>query len=300
MFDPKTVSLGIAPIGWCNDDMPELGAENTFQQTVSEMALAGFTGCEIGNKYPTDPAELKKALDLRGMRIASRWYSSFILTRSMEEEEKDFIANLDFLEAVGANHINVSEQSYSIQGKVDVPILTGGHKHVMNDEEWDRFCKGLNRLGQIASERGFKLCFHHHMATVVQTFEETKRLMDNTDPRYVYLCFDTGHFTFSGEDAVKAAKEFGPRIGHVHLKDIRPDMMEKAYAEGFKFRKAVLEGCFTIPGDGCVDYPGVFKALHDAHYEGWFIVEAEQDPAKANPLEYAKMAREYIRKTTGI
>ena len=300
MFDPKTVSLGIAPIGWCNDDMPELGAENTFQQTVSEMALAGFTGCEIGNKYPTDPAELKKALDLRGMRIASRWYSSFILTRSMEEEEKDFIANLDFLEAVGANHINVSEQSYSIQGKVDVPILTGGHKHVMNDEEWDRFCKGLNRLGQIASERGFKLCFHHHMATVVQTFEETKRLMDNTDPRYVYLCFDTGHFTFSKEDAVKAAKEFGPRIGHVHLKDIRPDMMEKAYAEGFKFRKAVLEGCFTIPGDGCVDYPGVFKALHDAHYEGWFIVEAEQDPAKANPLEYAKMAREYIRKTAGI
>ena len=300
MFDPKTVSLGIAPIGWCNDDMPELGAENTFQQTVSEMALAGFTGCEIGNKYPTDPAELKKALDLRGMRIASRWYSSFILTRSMEEEEKDFIANLDFLEAVGANHINVSEQSYSIQGKVDVPILTGGHKHVMNDAEWDRFCKGLNRLGQIASERGFKLCFHHHMATVVQTFEETKRLMDNTDPRYVYLCFDTGHFTFSGEDAVKAAKEFGPRIGHVHLKDIRPDMMERAYAEGFKFRKAVLEGCFTIPGDGCVDYPGVFKTLHDAHYEGWFIVEAEQDPAKANPLEYAKMAREYIKKTAGI
>ena len=300
MFDPKTVSLGIAPIGWCNDDMPELGAENTFQQTVSEMALAGFTGCEIGNKYPTDPAELKKALDLRGMRIASRWYSSFILTRSMEEEEKDFIANLDFLEAVGANHINVSEQSYSIQGKVDVPILTGGHKHVMDDAEWKLLCDGLNKLGKIAADRGFKLCFHHHMATVVQTFEETKRLMDNTDPRYVYLCFDTGHFTFSGEDAVKAAKEFGPRIGHVHLKDIRPDMMEKAYAEGFKFRKAVLEGCFTIPGDGCIDYPGVFKALHDAHYEGWFIVEAEQDPAKANPLEYAKMAREYIKKTAGI
>ena len=106
--------------------MPELGAENTFQQTVSEMALAGFTGCEIGNKYPKDPAELKKALDLRGMRIASRWYSSFLLTRPFEEEEKDFIANLDFLAAVGANRINVSEQSYSIQGKVDVPILTGG------------------------------------------------------------------------------------------------------------------------------------------------------------------------------
>ena len=160
--------------------------------------------------------------------------------------------------------------------------------------------KGLNKLGKIAADRGFKLCFHHHMGTVVQTSEETDRMMANTDPRYVFLCYDTGHFTFSKEDAVKAAKEFGPRIGHVHLKDIRPDMMEKAYAEGFKFRKAVLEGCFTIPGDGCVDYPGVFKALHDAHYEGWFIVEAEQDPAKANPFEYAVMAREYIRRTAGL
>ena len=300
MFDPKNVSLGIAPIGWCNDDMPELGGENTFQQIVSEMALAGFTGCEIGNKYPKDPAELKKALDLRGMRIASRWYSSFILTRPIEEEIADFTANLDFLAAVGANRINVSEQSYSIQGQMDTPVLTGGHKHVMNDEEWDRFCAGLNTLGKIAVERGFKLCFHHHMATVVQTFEETKRLMEGTDPRYVFLCYDTGHFTFSKEDAVRAAREFGPRIGHVHLKDIRPEMMEQAYREGFKFRKAVLEGCFTIPGDGCVDFPSVFAALRDAHYEGWFIVEAEQDPAKANPLEYALKARDYIRKTAGI
>ena len=167
MFDPNHVSLGIAPIGWCNDDMPELGAENTFQQIVSEMALAGFTGCEIGNKYPTDPAELKKALDLRGMRIASRWYSSFILTRPFEEEEKDFKSNLDFLAAVGANRINVSEQSYSIQGQMDTPVLTGGHKHVMDDAEWDRFCDGLNKLGKIAADRGFKLCFHHHLGTVV-------------------------------------------------------------------------------------------------------------------------------------
>ena len=273
MFDPKTVSLGIAPIGWCNDDMPELGAENTFQQTVSEMALAGFTGCEIGNKYPTDPAELKKALDLRGMRIASRWYSSFILTRSMEEEEKDFIANLDFLEAVGANHINVSEQSYSIQGKVDVPILTGGHKHVMNDEEWDRFCKGLNRLGQIASERGFKLCFHHHMGTVVQTSEETDRMMSNTDPRYVFLCYDTGHFTFAGEDPLAMLKKYVDRVGHV---------------------------AFTVPGDGNVDFDPVFKVLSDAGYQGWLLVEAEQDPAKANPLEYAIKGRTYIREHTGL
>ena len=299
MLDPKKVRLGICPIGWSNDDMWDLGDENTFQQCISEMKLAGFDGCEVGHKYPEDKTVLKHMLDARNLTIASKWFSSFLVDKPYEEVEAEFIKELDYLSYVGATAINVSEQSGSIQGQLDTPVLDD-KKRVLTDEEWDRFTTGLNKLGKIAAGRGFKLCFHHHMATVVQTFEETKRLMDNTDPRYVYLCFDTGHFTFSKEDAVKAAKEFGPRIGHVHLKDIRPDMMEKAYAEGFKFRKAVLEGCFTIPGDGCVDYPGVFKALHDAHYEGWFIVEAEQDPAKANPLEYAKMAREYIRKTTGI
>ena len=123
MFDSRKVFLGIAPIGWTNDDMPELGGENTFQQTVSEMALAGFTGCEIGNKYPKDPAELKKALDLRGMRVASRWFSSFILTQPIEQVAADFERELDFMAAVGANRINVSEQSYSIQGQMDTPVL---------------------------------------------------------------------------------------------------------------------------------------------------------------------------------
>ena len=132
MFDSNKVSLGIAPIGWCNDDMPELGAENTFRQTVSEMALARFTGTEVGNKYPADPAELNRELDLRGMRIASRWYSSFILTRPIEEEEAEFSKTLDFLAAVGANRVNVSEQSHSIQGLLDTPVL-GGSKHVMDD-----------------------------------------------------------------------------------------------------------------------------------------------------------------------
>ena len=293
----NNVKLGIAPIGWTNDDMPQLGGELTFEQMVSEAALAGFQGTEVGGKFPTDPAVLNKALDLRGIKIASQWFSSFLCSTPYEENEKAFIEQLDFLEAVGASRINVCELTRCLFA--EECSMFGDNKPIATDEEWDKLCDGLNKLGKIAADRGFKLCFHHHMATVVQTFEETKRLMDNTDPRYVYLCFDTGHFTFSKEDAVKAAKEFGPRIGHVHLKDIRPDMMEKAYAEGFKFRKAVLEGCFTIPGDGCVDYPGVFKALHDAHYEGWFIVEAEQDPAKANPLEYAKMAREYIKKTAG-
>lgn len=294
----KKVKLGIAPIGWTNDDMPQLGGELTFEQMISEAALAGFEGTEIGGKFPTDPKILKKALDLRELRIASQWFSSYLCSEPYDKNEAAFVKQLAFLEAVGATRINVCELSRCLFA--EECSMFGGNKPVASDEEWERLCGGLNRLGEIAADRGFKLCYHHHMATVVQTFEETRRLMDHTDPRYVWLCFDTGHFTFSKEDAVKAAKEFASRIGHVHLKDIRPAMMERAYAEGFKFHKAVMEGCFTIPGDGCVDFPGVFRELDQSGYEGWFIVEAEQDPAKANPFECALRARDYIRKTAGI
>ncbi len=300
MFDKAKVKLGIAPIGWCNDDMPELGAENTFKQIISEMALAGFTGCEIGNKYPKDPVELKDALDLRGMRIASRWYSSFLLTRPFEEEVADFLTNLDFLAAVGADRINVSEQSYSIQGQFDTPVLTGNHKHVMDDAEWVRLCDGLNQLGKLATQRGFKLCFHHHMGTVVQTSEETDRLMANTDPRYVFLCYDTGHFTFAGEDPLSMLKKYADRIGHVHLKDMRLAVVAEAREKNWSFLDAVRAGAFTVPGDGDVDFAPVFRALSQAGYEGWLLVEAEQDPAKADPLAYAIKGRNYIAAQTGL
>ena len=173
MLDKKKVKLGIAPIGWTNDDMPDLGKENTFQQCVSEMALAGFTGSEVGGKYPTDVETLKKALDLRGIQICNCWFSSFLISRPYEETEKEFIKQTDFLKAMGAKVIGVSEQSYSIQGK-DQPIFEG--KYVMNDEEWKLLTDGLNKLGQIAKDKGMMLTFHHHMGTVIQTEEEIDRL----------------------------------------------------------------------------------------------------------------------------
>lgn len=299
MFDKEKVLLGIAPIGWCNDDMPELGAENTFRQIVSEMALAGFVGCEIGNKYPADPVLLKHELDLRGMRIASRWFSSFLLTKPYEEVETEFLKELDFLEAVGANRINVSEQSYSIQGKLDTPVL-GDAKHVMNRKEWERFCDGLNRLGKVATGKGFKLCFHHHMGTVVQTAQETGYMLANTDPEHVWLCYDTGHFTFAGEDPLAMLNQHAERVGHVHLKDMRLDVVARVKPEGWSFLKAVREGAFTVPGDGGVDFDPIFEKLASSGYEGWLLVEAEQDPAKANPLEYAQRARRFIREHTGL
>ena len=294
MFDKEKVFLGIAPIGWCNDDMPELGGESTFRQIISEMALAGFTGSEIGNKYPSDPAELKKEFDLRGMRIASRWFSSFLVDKPYEETEREFVRELDFLAALGANRINVSEQSRSIQGQTETPILAG-MKPVLTEAEWARFTQGLDRLGKIARERGFKLCFHHHMGTVIQSAEETDRMMASTNPDYVFLCYDTGHFTFAGEDPLAMLKKYADRVGHVHLKDMRLNVVRKARAEGWSFLKAVREGAFTVPGDGDVDFDPILSLLSKAGYEGWLLVEAEQDPAKANPLEYAQKARSFIR-----
>lgn len=299
MFDKEKVKLGIAPIAWTNDDMPDLGKENTFEQCVSEMALAGFTGSEVGNKYPKDPEVLKRALDLRGVEICNQWFSSFLLTKPFEEVEKEFQAQLTFLKAMGAKVIGASEQSYSVQGQLDTPIF--GHKYVMNDQEWERLCTGLNKLGKIAKEEyGISLTYHHHMGTVVQTAEETARLMENTDPEYMSLLFDTGHFAYCGEDPLEMVKTHISRIKHVHLKDIRPEVVEEVKAKDMSFLDGVRAGAFTIPGDGCIDFAPIFQVLEEAGYQGYMVVEAEQDPAKANPLEYAIRARKFIAENTGL
>lgn len=298
MLDKNRVKLGIAPIAWTNDDMPDLGKENTFEQCISEMALAGFTGSEVGSKYPSDPEVLRQALDLRGIQICNQWFSSFLISKPFEETEAEFIRTVDFLKAVGADVIGVSEQSYSIQGKLDQPVWEG--KYVMNDQEWAALADGLNRLGKIAADKGMKLTFHHHMGTVVQTEEEIDRFMELVDPNLVYLLFDSGHLFFAGIDPVKVLKKYITRIRHVHLKDIRSHMVERSKAEKWSFLKGVREGVFTVPGDGDVDFEPIFKVLDEAGYEGWVVVEAEQDPAVANPLRYAIKARNYIREKTGL
>lgn len=297
-MESDKIRIGIAPIAWTNDDMPDLGRENTFEQCVSEMALAGFSGTEIGNKYPKDPAVLKKALDLRGLSVASAWFSAFLTTKPYEETERAFLAHRDFLHAMGAKVIVVSEQGNSVQGKMDTPIF--GHKHIMDDREWELLCSGLNRLGKLAAEKDMKIVYHHHMGTVVQTSEEIDRLMANTDPSLVYLLFDSGHLVFAGEDPMPVLKKYTGRIRHVHLKDVRTDVLKKVHAENMSFLQAVRAGAFTVPGDGSIDFAPIFQTLLQSGYEGWFLVEAEQDPAKANPLEYAMKARRYIRQQLGL
>ena len=294
MAEKKTadIKLAIAPIGWTNDDLPELGGEIPFEQCVSEMALAGFSGSEVGNKYPKDPMVLNKALGLRGLAICNAWFSSFLTTRPYWEVEADFIKHRDFLYAVGARVIGAAEQGHSIQGQ-EKPVFDA--KPVFSADEWDRLCDGLNRLGKLAAKKGMMLTYHHHMGTGVQSAAEIDRLMENTDAALLGLLYDTGHLAFSGEDHLAVLNKWIGRIRHVHLKDMRPAIHRQAKMEKWSFLQAVKAGVFTVPGDGCIDFEPVFKILKKAKYTGWWVVEAEQDPAKANPLEYAIKARHYIR-----
>ncbi len=293
----NNVKLAIAPIGWTNDDLPDLGGENTFEQCVSEMALAGFSGCEVGNKYPSDTKLLKKALNIRGLEICNRWFSTFLISKPFNETEKDFRSTMEFMREMGAKVIGVSEQSHSIQG-TDKPVLF--EKYVMNAEEWKLLCDGLNKLGEIALEYGITLTFHHHMGTVVQTEDEIDKLMENTDPALVSLLYDTGHLVYAGIDEMSVLNKHAKRIKHVHLKDVRPEQVEIVRAKKLSFLQGVRNGTFTVPGDGSIDFAPVFEKLSLSDYSGWFVVEAEQDPAVANPLEYAIKARTYIKEKTGL
>lgn len=292
------IKLGIAPIAWTNDDLPELGSENSFEQCIAEMAIAGFSGSEVGNKYPRDTVILKKALDSKNLQIASAWFSSFLTTKPFIETQEAFIAHRDFLHEMGAKVIVVSEQGHSIQGKMNTPVFE--EKPVFTEEEWTALADGLNQLGRIALERGMKLVYHHHMGTGVQTAAEIDKLMRLTEPKLVYLLYDTGHLTFSGEDNIAVLKKYLPRIKHVHLKDVRQDVLNRVRAEKLSFLQGVREGVFTVPGDGVIDFAPIFAILAQGQYEGWYVVEAEQDPQKANPLEYAKKARKYIQEVAGL
>ncbi|MEG0766465.1 MAG: myo-inosose-2 dehydratase [Clostridia bacterium] len=298
MLDARKVRLAIAPIGWTNDDLPDLGGENTFEQCISEMALAGFQGSEIGNKYPQDPVVLKRYLDVRGLQICNAWFSTLFTSAPYEQTIARFVQHRDRLHALGAHVIGVSEQGNSIQGKQE--NIFGAGKPVYTEAQWETITRGLNEMGRLAREVGMVLSVHHHMGTGVQTVEEIDRLMAQTDPSLVYLLFDSGHLTFAGIDPLPVLRKYIDRIAHVHLKDVRLSVRAHAKQEGWSFLQAVREGVFTVPGDGDVDFVPIFDVLAEAGYEGWVVVEAEQDPAKANPFEYAVRARRYIAEKTGL
>jgi inosose dehydratase len=295
----EKVSLGIAPIAWTNDDLPELGAENSFEQCISEMALAGFTGSEVGNKYPKNPEVLKKYLEPRNINICNAWFSTFFTTKPMQETLDEFIKHRDFLHAMGAKVIGCSEQGGSIQG-LKKPIFK--EKPVFTQEQWSKLAEGMNQLAKLAEEKGMKVSMHHHMGTGIQTPEEIDTYMSLTNDN-VYLLFDTGHIYFSEgtqESVDHLIDKYADRIVHVHLKDVRLEKLQEVKEKDLSFLEAVKMGVFTVPGDGVIQFDHTFSVLEKSGYEGWMVVEAEQDPAKANPFEYAVKARAFIKEKTGL
>jgi len=298
LFASDKVHVGIAPIGWTNDDMPELGGDIPFERCIREMAEAGYSGTEVGSKFPKDLGGLRSALDPLGLRVASQWFSSYCTTQPLQETVDRFMEHIHFLHALGSRVIVVSEQGHSIQGEMSTALFR--NKPSLDSDGWKRLVHGLETLGRLAAERDMSIVIHHHMGTVIQSRAEVDRLMETTDSDLVSLLLDTGHIHCAGDDPANLARDYAVRIKHVHLKDVREKVRKKVREEGLSFLQGVKDGLFTVPGDGDIDFRPVVDALGGARYEGWLIVEAEQDPNRAIPLEYAKKARNTVYELTGL
>jgi inosose dehydratase len=284
------VRLGINPLTWTNDDMPELGAETPLETCLAEAKQAGFVGVELGNKFPRSAAKLGPILATHGLDLVSGWYGSRLLERDVDAEMAEAEPHIALLAALGCTVMVHAEVSRAIHGERATPL---SKRPVLSDADWVLLAPRMEEFGRRLKARGLHLAYHHHMGTVIESQAEVDRLMASTGPE-VGLLLDTGHLTFGGGDPVAAAKRHAERVVHVHCKDIRADVMAEAKANDLPFLEAVLAGVFTVPGDGCVDYAAVLPPLAAAGYAGWLVVEAEQDPAKAHPLTYARMGHDNL------
>ena len=279
-----TVKLGTNPIAWSNDDMPELGGETPLATCLEEAAAAGFVGIEKGGKFPNDVAGMRRALEPHGLELVSGWYGGELRTRSVEEEIKAMQAYFDLLKGCGCQVMVWAETAGTVQGRRDVPVAD---RPVMAEAEWPGYLERIGKLARWMAANGVRMAFHHHMGTVIEKAHEIDRLMAGT-PDSVGLLLDTGHLAFAGEDPAAVARKWAGRVNHVHAKDVRPDVLRRAREERWSFLAAVLNGVYTVPGDGCIDFVAALQPIADAGYGGWVICEAEQDPARAHPLTYAR------------
>jgi inosose dehydratase len=287
-----SIKIGVSPIAWSNDDFPELGGDTTLEQCLKETNEIGFSGIEAGGKFPKKSTELIPKLEKENLKLCSGWYGANLLKNSVKEELSLMKEQLDLFKECDAPCIVFAEVSGSIQGEVKTPL---SKRPILNKDEWKTFYYKINEISKHMEDSGMPLAYHHHMGTVVQSQEDTERLIDNTSDT-VRLLIDTGHMMFAGGDFVKVAKDYSSRLHHVHCKDIRKDVLENSLKDDLSFIDAFFAGAFTVPGDGCIDYEIFLKLLKDFNYNGWLVVEAEQDPRKANPLEYGKIGFNHLKK----
>lgn len=291
--------VGANPIIWSNDDFAELAGDLPLDTILRDMAASGYAGSELGHAYPRTAEALGAALGRHGLRLVSGWHSTHLASRALAREEADFLAHARLLRSLGAQVVIVAECTRCIHGDREAPLGFGDRLSPrLTEEEWPRLLTGLSRLCELASGEGLTVVYHHHMGTVIQGEADLERLLAGV--LKLRLLLDPGHLAFAGLDPVAVARRHAARIGHVHLKSVRPAVADQVRREGWSFHRAVVNGVFTIPGDGCVDFPALFAVLAGVRYQGWLVAEAEEDPAKAPALDKARRARAYVRAQAGV
>lgn len=290
------VRLGINPLTWTIDDLPEVGGETPLETCLAEARAAGYEGVELGCKFPRTEPELRAALAPHRLDLVSGWYSARLLERDAATEFDAMLAHRKLLSAFGCTVVVVAETTACIHGDRRARL---SQRPVLAAADWRRFTSRLQEFGARLADAGLALAYHHHMGTVVQTEEEVDRLMESTSAP-VGLLLDTGHLTFAGGDPVRTARRHAPRIVHVHCKDVRAAVLARTLNRDAPFLDAVLDGVFTVPGDGCVDYPAVLAPLARAGYRGWLVVEAEQDPSVAPSAACAELGYRNLGRFAGL
>ncbi len=285
------IKIGANPICWSNDDMPEIGGWISLDECLTQAKKFGIEGMELGTKFPRTPEALGPILKAKGLGLVSGWYSTELLQRSAAAEFKAAKAHRHLLKKLGAKVLIAAECSNTIHGNIKAPLST---RPTMTKAQWAKFTKGLSQFARmIKEEDGLTLVYHHHMGTVIQNGGEIDRLMDSTTDS-VKLALDTGHATWAGDNPVRLAKMFKSRIKHIHCKDVRLDVKLKAEQNNWSFLTSVINGIYTVPGDGSVDYLSVFKTLKG--YSGWVVLEAEQDAKVYPPTKYVPMGVKNLKK----
>ena len=286
-----SVRIGINPLTWSNDDLLVLGVDTSLETCLVEGREAGYAGFELGNKFPRTVQALAEVLGRYQLQLVSGWFSGQLLNRSLEQEVDAIQPYLDLLKSQGASVAVYCEVDRCIHGERHTPL---GRRPVLADKQWQPWGERLTELARYCLQQGVRLAYHHHMGTVVESEADIDSLMSHTGEE-LGLLLDTGHLTYAGGDVLAVQNRYRKRICHVHCKDVRADVLRDAKNRNLSFLDAVLNGVFTVPGDGSVDYPSLLAQLKSANYCGWLVVEAEQDPVVAPSMIYARLGMDNLK-----
>ncbi|CAN5277702.1 myo-inosose-2 dehydratase [soil metagenome] len=284
-----SIRWGVSPIAWSNDDMPELGGDTPLEDIFTDIREVGFEGVELGGRFPKDPTELKAMLG--SLDLIGGWYSGSLLVQDAEGEIVAMQPHMDLLKAMGSQVFVFAETSNAVHGDRSVP-LSGTPRLAAND--WKAFGERMTGVADYVASQGMKFAYHHHLGTVVETAADMDAFIAATGPS-VGFTLDTGHAALGGVNSLAVIRDHPERVVHVHCKDVRWETFTKARKGGSSFLDGVLSGIFTVPGDGGIDYAEIMQALRRMDYSGWIVIEAEQDPAIANPRQYAELGLKTLK-----